>query len=61
MNVKEKPSVFIFFLGVVNHWVALIAHKPSVSSEEKITKDRCQTKLYLMDSVNYVHFDRPSH
>jgi len=36
-----KEAVFIFFLGVVNHWVTMVVHKEKNSHE---------IKFYYLDS-----------
>jgi len=63
LAVKNAPAVFVLFLGVVNHWVALVLHRPDF---EKLTDDqkskimkgqKYDTYCYLMDSSNIVHLD----
>jgi hypothetical protein len=42
-----KDAVFLWYLGVVNHWVTLVIHK----SEGKI-------KFYFLDSSNLSFLDK---
>lgn len=46
---KSTPhdAVFVIFLGAVNHWVTVVAHK-----------ENSVTRLYLLDSSNYVYLDK---
>ena len=52
----------ILFIGVVNHWVAVVAHKPnpgnlSAAKNRKRDLGESLTKLYYLDSTNLVHLD----
>lgn len=48
-------------MGAVNHWVALVVHKPAWDSlsklkQSKITRqEKFRTKFYLLDSSNIKH------
>ncbi len=56
LDLEEKFSrfhncdhaVFILFLALANHWVALIVHKAP----------RKQARVYLLDSTNLKHLSR---
>ena len=50
------------FVGVVNHWVALVCHKPdpkalSTSKLKKAEAGINLTKIYYLDSTNLIHLD----
>ena len=53
-------------MGAVNHWVALLAHKPSwesisISKQSRIVKqEKFKTKFYLLDSSNIEHLKEAS-
>ena len=42
----------MFFVGVVNHWVTVVAHK---------TKAGALADIYLLDSTNGKHLNQPSY
>ena len=48
-SFKQAPknAIFVWYLGVVNHWVTLIVHKEN----DKIT-------FYLLDSSNLIFLDK---
>ena len=46
---SNKESVFIWFLGAVNHWVTLAVHKEA---------GRNSCAFYLMDSSNSEYLDK---
>jgi hypothetical protein len=48
LNVKSAPAVFVLYLGVVSHWVSVVVHR-----------DGANFQIYLMDSSNIVHLDKP--
>jgi len=48
MNVKGASAVFVLYLGVVSHWVSVVVHR-----------DGATIQVYLMDSSNIVHLDKP--
>ena len=63
LSVQTHPAVLVVFLGVVNHWVAIVAKRPNMS--KLTTKQRIKhenglslTKIYLMDSSNMTHLDK---
>ena len=31
LSVQTHPSILVIFLGVVNHWVAIVAKRPNMS------------------------------
>jgi hypothetical protein len=57
----QDNAVFVFFVGAVNHWVALVVHKPAFDSRSSKTQKRIraqekyQSKFYLLDSSNITH------
>jgi hypothetical protein len=48
MNAGKHPAVIVFFLGVVSHWVSVVCHRHNGTQS-----------VYLLDSTNHVHLDRP--
>lgn len=48
-RLSNKEAVFVLYLGVVNHWVTLIAYKDK--SDNNI-------QFYLLDSSNLVFLDK---
>ena len=59
-----KQAVFILFIGVVNHWVALVAVKKSLvtlpfEQRRHLSFGQKQlTKFFLLDSSNFEHLDK---
>ena len=50
--------MFVLFLGLLNHWVTLIAHKePTKTSPNGRTE--LKTRLYLLDSTNKNFYFQP--
>jgi hypothetical protein len=52
----------VLFVGVVNHWVALVVFKPnpqtmSANKHRKANLGESLTKVFLLDSTNLVHLD----
>lgn len=37
---SKDNSVFVFFVGAVNHWVALVVHKPAWASVSKRSQQK---------------------
>lgn len=55
----------MLFVGVVNHWVTLVAHRPdpkNLTNAKMKKKDKGVplVKLYLMDSTNMPHLAKES-
>ena len=54
----QSEAIFILFVGVVNHWIALVAHKREYRLlDDKEKRDMMAgrkrlTKFYLLDSSN---------
>jgi hypothetical protein len=49
-RASRKESVFSLYIGAVNHWVCIVAHK---------TKEQPhRVKFYLLDSYNAVYLDK---
>merc|ERR1712187_1068342 len=46
----RTEAILIYFVGVVNHWVTVVAHKKDGESK---------TDLYLLDSSNSKHLNMP--
>jgi len=46
---SQKEGIYVFFCGVVNHWVTIIAHKP------KGTAGGNSVRFFLLDSLNVKH------
>lgn len=46
----QGQAIFVFFLGVVNHWISVVIHKPAATATSQI---------FVLDSVNIKHMDRP--
>ena len=44
----QSEAIHIFFVGVVNHWVTVVAHKKDANA---------QADLYLLDSTNAKHLN----
>jgi cephalosporin-C deacetylase-like acetyl esterase len=60
---KDREQVLVVFLAVVNHWVALVAHKPdpenlSVKKTQKQESGINLTKVYYLDSSNFQHLHK---
>ena len=63
LSVQTHPAILVVFLGVVNHWVAIVAKRPNMSkltTKQRIKHENGQslTKIYLMDSSNMTHLDK---
>ena len=60
----QKEAIFIMFIGVVNHWVALVAVKKSLvtmpfEQRRHLSFGQKQlTKFFLLDSSNIEHLGR---
>ena len=53
-QAANRESVFVVFLGLLNHWVTVIAHKEPVGNGNKF-----ETRLYLFDSMNTNFYFQP--
>ena len=42
----QGEAIYVFFTGVVNHWVTVVVHK---------TDTKSKAQLYLLDSSNAKH------
>ena len=60
----REEAIFIMFVGVVNHWVALIAHKKNYRTMQPEPRRQISigkkylTKFFLLDSSNIQHLDK---
>ena len=51
-QASKSEAILIYFVGVVNHWVTVVAHKKDADSK---------TDLYLLDSTNSKHLNMPTY
>lgn len=60
----ECPAIFVIFVGVVNHWVAFVAHKKGAKALKPYAQllykkgKKFDNKFYLLDSSNIEHLDK---
>mmetsp|Transcript_22135 Transcript_22135/g.29591 ORF Transcript_22135/g.29591 Transcript_22135/m.29591 type:complete len:93 (-) Transcript_22135:1480-1758(-) len=58
-------SIFVLFIGVVNHWVVFIVRKKGAKGkmthlqEPYRTGKKLDNKFFLLDSSNFAHLDKP--
>jgi hypothetical protein len=51
-HASKKPFVLILFLGVVNHWTALVAYKDGTNAKPKlIFLDSSRTDMLNLDDI----------
>lgn len=46
----QGQAIFVFFVGVVNHWITVVVKKPNAHQP---------IQVYLLDSSNVKHLDKP--
>ena len=48
----QTEAICVFFIGAVNHWVTVVAHKKAGAA---------LAEMYLLDSTNVVHLNQSSY